>query len=444
MRVAKLNEGSNTRSMSGASRTNPRPVVKSVHGIGVACGLAAGVWLGAAEAPTKLVNSGLSPYAISLCMVAGVFTARWTIPTLLKGTRQVFADLKEHRHLIPIAILAGMLWAVANTLTVFAIRDVGLAIAFPLWNTNSLVGILWGRLLFGELKGASRANVAKVVLGALAIVAAAIMLGFSTIHASGAHADRAVGGVLAAIGASLLWGTMYIPYRKAYISGMNPLSFVTVFTIGELGTMFALVFALDGGTKAAVFHSSEIRPLLFWLFLGGFVWVIGDLFQQFATKYLGIGRGIPLSNTNQMWGLAWGALVFGELAHADAAHRLLVVVGSLVMICGALAVCTAVATEKENASMRESLVRECARYDLDYDHVVRIYAGEVSTVTVQRRAWWDYVILACAVGVFIWLGVNARVPSLPMNFTWVGILSILLLASAFAGAWMLWKKTNFS
>ncbi len=430
--------------MNAAARTNPQPVFKSVHGIGVVCGLAAGVWLGAAEAPTKLVNSGLSPYAISLCMVAGVFTARWTVPTLLKGTRQVFADLSEHRHLIPIAILAGMLWAVANTLTVFAIRDVGLAIAFPLWNTNSLVGILWGRLLFGELKGASRINIAKVVLGALAIVAAAIMLGFSTIHASGAHADRAVGGVLAAIGASLMWGTMYIPYRKAYISGMNPLSFVTVFTIGELGTMFALVFALDGGTKAAVFHSSEIRPLLFWLFLGGFVWVIGDLFQQFATKYLGIGRGIPLSNTNQMWGLAWGALVFGELAHADAAHRLLVMIGSLVMICGALAVCTAVATEKENASMRESLVRECARYDLDYDRVVRTYAGEVSTVTAQRRAWWDYVILACAVGVFIWLGINARVPSLPMNFSWVGILSILLLTSAFAGAWLLWKKTKFS
>ncbi len=237
---------------------------------------------------------------------------------------------------------------------------------------------------------------------------------------------------------------MYIPYRKAYISGMNPLSFITVFTIGELGTMFALVLALDGGTKAAVFHSGEIRHLLFWLFLGGFVWVIGDLFQQFATKYLGIGRGIPLSNTNQMWGLAWGALVFGELAHADAAHRLLVVVGSLVMICGALAVTTAVATEKENASTRESLVRECARYDLDYDRVVRTYAGEASAITAGRRAWWDYAILACAVGVFIWLGVNARVPALAMNFGWVGVLVVILLASAVAGAWMLWRKTKFS
>src|SRR5271168_322988 len=186
----------------------------SIHRLGVICGLVAGVWLGAAEAPTKLVTTGLSPFAISLCMVAGVFTARWTLPTLLKGTRYVFADLAQNKHLILNAVLAGMLWAVANTLTVFAIRNVGLTIAFPLWNTNSLVGILWGRLLFGELKGASAKNIAKVVLGALAIVAAAIMLGFTTIQGQGPHAAHAVGGVLAAAGASLLWGSMYIPYRK--------------------------------------------------------------------------------------------------------------------------------------------------------------------------------------------------------------------------------------
>ena len=96
---------------------------------------------------------------------------------------------------------------------------VGLAIAFPLWNTNSLIGILWGRLLFGELKGASTSNVLKVVLGTILIVAAAIMLGFSTMHGGGSHPTHALNGILAALGASLLWGSMYIPYRKAYLSG---------------------------------------------------------------------------------------------------------------------------------------------------------------------------------------------------------------------------------
>src|SRR6202171_694037 len=156
----------------------------SLHGLGVACGIGAGVWLGAAEAPTKLVNSGVSPFAISLCMVAGVFTARWTIPTLLKGTRYVITDLAQKKHLIVWSLLAGALWAVANTLTVFAIRDVGLAIAFPLWNANCLVGLFWGWLLFNELRGGSAANWTRVLGGATAIVIAAIMLGFASLQVS--------------------------------------------------------------------------------------------------------------------------------------------------------------------------------------------------------------------------------------------------------------------
>jgi predicted nicotinamide N-methyase len=103
-----------------------------------------GFGLGGAEAPTKLVIVGLSPYVISLTMVAGVFLARWTLPTVLKGTGYVFLDLRARAHLVIWAILAGALWAVANTLTVFAIRDVGLSVAFPLWNINSLVGLFWG------------------------------------------------------------------------------------------------------------------------------------------------------------------------------------------------------------------------------------------------------------------------------------------------------------
>ena len=154
----------------------------SLHALGVICGLTAGVWLGAAEAPTKLVTAGYSPFAISLCMVAGIFTARWTLPTLLKGTSYVFSDLFERQHLIVWALLAGALWAVANTLTVFAIREVGLAVAFPLWNMNSLIGLFWGRVLFCELKGASAKNIGKVVVGAVCIVIAAVMLGFSTLN----------------------------------------------------------------------------------------------------------------------------------------------------------------------------------------------------------------------------------------------------------------------
>lgn len=419
-----------SQSMAAAS-ANPQ------HMLGVLCGLAAGAWLGAAEAPTKLVTAGFSPFAISLCMVVGVFTARWTFPTLMKGTGFVFSDIVSKPHLIIWALLAGALWAVANTLTVFAIRDVGLATAFPLWNTNSLIGLLWGWLLFREMRGAGGRTTAKVVLGTLAIVAAAIMLGFSTLHETGAspHAAR---GLAAAAGASLMWGTMYVPYRKAYLSGMSPLSFVTIFTFSELGMMLTLTWCFDGGPHSSAVQLLHHREVLFWLFLGGFVWVIGDLFQQFATKYLGISRGIPLSNTNQLWGLAWGALVFGELAGADMAHLALVVGGSLLMILGALAISTAAAGANEMSSRDDALRRECERYGLDFTTAMKAQNTSESHDSGKRR-WWDWAIVTAAVSLFVWLGADAVVPPLAMHWEWVAALGVILLVTLGAGCRALWS-----
>src|SRR6201981_2151063 len=106
---------------------------KNLQLLGILSGFTAGAWLGAAEAPTKLVSIGISPFAISLIMVSGVFLARWSLPALILGTSSVRADVRRAPHLIIWAILAGCLWAVANTLTIFAIRDIGLCLSVPLW-----------------------------------------------------------------------------------------------------------------------------------------------------------------------------------------------------------------------------------------------------------------------------------------------------------------------
>jgi glucose uptake protein GlcU len=241
-----------------------------------------------------------------------------------------------------------------------------------------------------------------------------------------------------------MWGTMYVPYRKAYLSGMNPLSFVTAFTVGELGTMFVLTWTLDGGLHSSAFQLAHSKHLLFWLFLGGFIWVIGDLFQQFATKYLGIGRGIPLSNTNQLWGLAWGALVFGELASADRAHLTLVLAGSALMILGALAISTSVASSREHASRNEALERECLRYGLSYYAVLLAQSGDEFGRGEERRRWWDYAIVFATTGLFLWLGLHAVAPPLAMNRSWLAVLGAILLASLGGGGWALWQKTRFS
>src|SRR5437879_11899324 len=339
---------------------------KTLHLLGILSGYTAGAWLGAAEAPTKLVSTGISPMVISLIMVIGVFLARWSLPALILGTSSIRADVRRAPHLIIWAILAGCLWAVANTLTIFAIRDIGLSIAFPLWNSNSLLGILWGFLFFNELRQAGWRRWAGVLGGALVMcVGAALLAIASSSEAPAAHSMR---GVWAALGASVLWGTMYIPYRKAYLTGMSPLSFVTFFTFGELGMMSALAVSYLG-LAPLLRELQSARDVFFWLMLGGFVWVLGDLFQQYAAKYIGISRGIPLSNTNQLWGLLWGILVFGELRGHGASLYAQVIGGSVIMAAGAAAIAFSSTSPKEHEHWQAAALRERQRYGLSPDFV---------------------------------------------------------------------------
>ncbi len=212
--------------------------IRALQRLGLLCGLAAGAWLGAAEVPAKLVSTGLSPFLISFLMVVGVFLGRWSLPAVARGTSEIRADIGKAPHLVIWAIIAGCLWSVANTLTIFAIRDLGLSIAFPLWNTNALIGILWGVLFFQELKNVGRVRWIAVLGGAVLMFVGGVILARSS--TSQISSQAATKGMVAALGAGVLWGTMYIPYRKAYLSGMNPLSFVSFFTVGELGMMTAL------------------------------------------------------------------------------------------------------------------------------------------------------------------------------------------------------------
>jgi len=416
-----------------------------MHGLGVFCAIAASTWLGGAEAPTKLVSAGFSPVVISLCMIVGVFFARWTVPTLLKGTSYVMYDLKQKPHLMIWAVLAGGIWAVANTLTIVAVRDVGLAIAFPLWNINSLVGLFWGWLFFGELRGAGPKTWISVLGGALAITIGAVALSFATAGSGVISAHRVFSGVSAALGAGLLLGTMYIPYRKAYLSGLNPLSFVTIFTLGELTIITLMAFTLHDGGSSTLVQLREIKSSTLWLFLGGFCWVIGDLFQQYGTKYVGISRAIPLSNTNQLWGLVWGALVFGEFVHFSRSTQVAIFSASALMILGALAISTAAAPAGERASCIQAITRECIRYSMDLDQTIAAQNGEEPASSyIHRRHWWDYVILFCALGVFALFAAYARRPPLAINYGYGMMLIGVMLLFLVAGGWALWKYTRFA
>lgn len=432
--------------MSGMQKPEKEKKILALHTVGVACGLAAGAWLGAAEAPVKLAAAGdVPPFIVTLGMVLGVFMARWTIPVVLKGASSVVRDLRQNAHLIVWALLAGALWVVANTLTVYAIKNVGLSVAFPLWNMNCLIGLFWGWLFFNELRGAGWKGWAQVFGGSAALVIGAAVLAWATAGQNTSSGAHPVLGIAAALGAGVLWGTQYIPYRKAYLSGITPLSFVTAIAFGELVSTLILGTVFAGSLVNLGHQLASARPLMFWLFLGGFCWVFGDLFQQYASKYIGIGRGIPLSNTNQLWGLAWGALVFGELTAIDTHARVMVLIGSLAMIVGAAFIGTASAPAAEQSSWTAAMNRECTRYGLDPVRVTEILEGNDPLARLKpKRHWWEALFPLSTIGVTIWLGVTMHRPHADLNLPWVFALLAVTLCTLFLSGALLWKRTRFS
>jgi drug/metabolite transporter (DMT)-like permease len=433
------------QSPPGSSNPVSASRLRSLQAVGIFCGFAAGAWLGGAEAPIKLVSPDISPITVSLIMVCGVFLARWSVPAFLRGTSHVRADVRQAPHLVVWAVLAGCMWAVANTLTIYAIRNVGLSIAFPLWNTNSLLGIFWGFVLFNELHYAGWKRWVGVIGGALCMFAGATLLAIASAHQ--AAPGKATLGILAALGAGVLWGTMYVPYRKAYLTGMNPLSFITFFTVGELVTMTLLAVTYRGATP--LWHElSSARAVLFWLMLGGFVWVLGDLFQQYATKYVGISRGVPLSNTNQLWGLLWGILVFHELRGATHLIYTQVAGGSILMALGALAIALSSANAREHSSWQDAAEREGRRYGVEDEYVRAGMEGRgmknsPPDSAANSRTLLDWLLILGTTALFAGLALMAKLPTVEISAAWAVALTVAMLALLATCGIALWRTTRF-
>jgi hypothetical protein len=185
------------------------------------------------------------------------------------------------------------------------------------------------------------------------------------------------------------------------------------------------------------------RSVLFWLMLGGLVWVIGDLFQQYAAKYVGISRGIPLSNTNQLWGLLWGILVFHELQGGNRTVYSQVVGGSVLMGLGALAIALSSASEREHSSWRDAAQRESQRYGVEDGYVRAGLEGREFEAGGKRRTLIDGILIAATSAVFIASAAVARVPRMDMHLTWAAALVAAMLVLLVGCGISLGRTTGF-
>jgi len=170
---------------------------------------------------------------------------------------------------------------------------------------------------------------------------------------------------------------------------------------------------------------------------------VGDLFQQYAVKYAGITRGIPLSNTNQLWGLLWGILVFGELRSARGAVLAQVIGGSVVMAVGAGLIALSSVSRSEHLRWEEAAAREGDRYRVDPEYTKARIAGESAGV-LRHRSWIDWLVVAIASAVIIGFALIARAPQIDVQIGWTVALVVATVAMLVIAGGALWRATRFN
>jgi hypothetical protein len=120
------------------------------------------------------------------------------------------------------------------------------------------------------------------------------------------------------------------------------------------------------------------------------------------------------------------------------------VAGSLIMIAGAAAISFAEAPATEQREWHAAMERECLRYGLDRERVAAALTGSDAEGGARNtRRWWELLIIAGAIAIFVWLGMHAQRQAIEANLAWLALLAAASLVMLVGGGILLWKRTRF-
>ncbi len=201
--------------------------------------------------------------------------------------------------------IGGLVWAVSGYLAFSSTKILGLARAFGIWSPlNAITAMVWGILLFNEFQQAGITTIFLLILALIIIIAGILMIIFA--KGLGKRTDLTAAirfGLLAAIGAGVLWGSYFIPLRLSGVStwvGAFPLA-VGIFA----GS--AILAALTRQPLRLASPSDTLRTLL-----TGFMWGIGNYAMLLLVEQLGAGRGYTISQLGVVVNSLIGVFIFKD------------------------------------------------------------------------------------------------------------------------------------
>lgn len=222
--------------------------------------------------------------------------------------------------------LGGLIWGVAGAFSFTATDSLGLARAVGTWaSLNTIVGLAWGALLFGELSHLPLRSYLLTALS-LAVLVAGILIISVPEPADEAKKKKKAAGLVAVSVVGVLWGSYFIPVTA---SGAGPLVAVFPMALGMFAASLGIALL---ERKSMVFEKpSHYLRCAF----AGALWCAANYAMLFLCEKVGRGRGFAMIQPNLAVNALIGLYVFKEKEPGSPAARR-VLIGALVTTLGAV------------------------------------------------------------------------------------------------------------
>lgn len=184
--------------------------------------------------------------------------------------------------------LGGLVWAVSGFLAFTATNRLGMARAFGLWApVNVLVSIFWGIVIFGEMLHVGSQTLALFVLALVIILVGVLLIIFAKGFGGPAQSQAAMlPGLLAAVGAGVLWGSYFIPIQLSAAS-----MWVATFPLSVGIFVGSLILVLLPRQSIRLARTSDYLRVA----ATGLLWGIGNYGMLLLVDAFGAGRGFTIS-----------------------------------------------------------------------------------------------------------------------------------------------------
>ncbi len=298
------------RKRQGVMRTELELTLDKTAFLGVILGLVTAFFIGLFMVPRRYVKSDSLTFMVGMTAGAAVGSAAYW---LLAG--MPFA----HTPAALLSVVIGANWAVGTYAYAAGTRNIGLAKATAIKNTQPVVTTIGGFLFFNE---AATTNPVFASAGAFLVVVTAYVLS-STAHREESVPDASLRGYLVPIIASVLYGANGLGMKLLTEYGvprpqMN-LGIGVGAMLGGMGT-YVIVRRRFDFLKAASARDHALAAL------GGVVWAVALVTMIVSVAYVGVAVSWALLNLSIVISVLYGVIVLKEI---DMGRRWRQVIGGL-------------------------------------------------------------------------------------------------------------------